>query len=159
MGNDYYVTNEHLVPSHGPRSSPPGEIFGYYVITRQYLRALSPARDAHRDQPRRTPERAPGWLWKEWANMVRLQGRRRPDHRLHLVQPDRPGGLGHRLREDNGHVNPLGLYDLDRKIRPVGRGLQGAGRAVAPHSADARVSACTTSSRRKFETPDEELLS
>jgi hypothetical protein len=25
------------------------------------------------------------------------------------------------LREDNGHVNPLGLYDLDRKPRAVGR--------------------------------------
>ena len=25
------------------------------------------------------------------------------------------------LRENNGRVNPLGLYDLDRKIRPVGR--------------------------------------
>jgi hypothetical protein len=24
------------------------------------------------------------------------------------------------LRENNGNVNPLGLYDLDRKIRPVG---------------------------------------
>ncbi len=24
------------------------------------------------------------------------------------------------LREDNGNVNPLGLFDLDRKIRPVG---------------------------------------
>jgi len=24
------------------------------------------------------------------------------------------------LRENNGHVNPLGLYDLERKIRPVG---------------------------------------
>lgn len=24
------------------------------------------------------------------------------------------------LREDAGHVNPVGLYDLDRKIRPVG---------------------------------------
>ena len=24
------------------------------------------------------------------------------------------------LREDNGNVNPLGLYDLDRKIRKVG---------------------------------------
>ena len=24
------------------------------------------------------------------------------------------------LREQNNHVNPLGLYDLDRKIRPVG---------------------------------------
>jgi beta-glucosidase len=25
------------------------------------------------------------------------------------------------LREDNGHVNPLGLYDLDRNIRAVGK--------------------------------------
>jgi hypothetical protein len=25
------------------------------------------------------------------------------------------------LRENNGNVNPLGLYDLDRKIRPVGK--------------------------------------
>lgn len=24
------------------------------------------------------------------------------------------------LRENNGRVNPLGLFDLDRKIRPVG---------------------------------------
>ena len=24
------------------------------------------------------------------------------------------------LCEDNGRVNPLGLFDLDRKIRPVG---------------------------------------
>jgi hypothetical protein len=24
------------------------------------------------------------------------------------------------LRENNGNVNPLGLYDLDRNIRPVG---------------------------------------
>ena len=24
------------------------------------------------------------------------------------------------LREENGNVNPLGLYDLDRNIRPVG---------------------------------------
>ena len=28
------------------------------------------------------------------------------------------------LREDNGNVNELGLYDLDRKIRPVGRAYQ-----------------------------------
>ena len=24
------------------------------------------------------------------------------------------------MREQNGRVNPLGLYDLDRRIRPVG---------------------------------------
>jgi len=25
------------------------------------------------------------------------------------------------LRDDNGHVNPVGLFDLDRNIRPVGQ--------------------------------------
>jgi beta-glucosidase len=28
------------------------------------------------------------------------------------------------LRENNGRVNPLGLCDLDRQIRPVGRAYQ-----------------------------------
>ena len=28
------------------------------------------------------------------------------------------------LREVNGRVNPRGLYDLDRRIRPVGRAYQ-----------------------------------
>jgi hypothetical protein len=28
------------------------------------------------------------------------------------------------LRENNGTVNPLGLYDLDRTIRPVGTAFQ-----------------------------------
>jgi hypothetical protein len=28
------------------------------------------------------------------------------------------------LREDRGHVNPLGLYDLSRNIRNVGRAYQ-----------------------------------
>ena len=34
MGNDYYVTNEHLVNADGS-IDPSGEIFGYYVITHQ----------------------------------------------------------------------------------------------------------------------------
>ena len=35
MGNDYYVTNEHLVASDG-RTRPSSEIFGYDEITWQY---------------------------------------------------------------------------------------------------------------------------
>ena len=61
MGNDYYVTNEHLVQTTGSLAAS-GEIFGYYVITQQYYRPLPTAGDAHRDQPRRTPEQAPDWL-------------------------------------------------------------------------------------------------
>src|SRR6185295_12478322 len=36
MGNDYYVTNEHMVHEDG-RIEASGEIFGYYVITHQYF--------------------------------------------------------------------------------------------------------------------------
>ena len=36
MGNDYYMTNEHMVSRMGTPGS--GEIFGYYVITHQYFR-------------------------------------------------------------------------------------------------------------------------
>ena len=36
MGNDYYITNEHIVRPDGT-IEPSGEIFGYYVITHQYF--------------------------------------------------------------------------------------------------------------------------
>lgn len=32
----------------------------------------------------------------------------------------RPEPTPRALRENHGRVNPLGLYDLDRRIRPVG---------------------------------------
>ena len=51
MGNDYYVTNEHLVHKDGTYDAS-GEIFGYYVITQPVFQPLSPARDAHRNQSR-----------------------------------------------------------------------------------------------------------
>src|SRR3954465_4401067 len=71
MGNDYYVTNEHLVHSDGS-ITPSGEIFGYYVITHQYYsRYRLPV--MHTETNLKDVERAPGWLKKEWSNMHRLK--------------------------------------------------------------------------------------
>ena len=39
MGNDYYVTNEHLVHPDG-HTQASGEIFGYYVITQSILQKI-----------------------------------------------------------------------------------------------------------------------
>src|SRR5207237_8735728 len=36
LGTDYYVTNEHLVQPDGTTTAS-GEIYGYYVLTRQYF--------------------------------------------------------------------------------------------------------------------------
>jgi len=119
MGNDYYVTNEHMVPHEGP-VKPAGEIFGYYVITRQYYeRYHLPV--MHTETNLGDSERAPAWLWKEWANMIRLKDDGVPIIGFTWYSLTDQMDWDTTLRENNGNVNPLGLYDLDRKIRPVGR--------------------------------------
>jgi hypothetical protein len=119
MGNDYYYTNEHLVRRTGP-IRPAGEIFGYYVITRQYYeRYKLPV--MHTETNLAEPERAPWWLWKEWSNMVRLKEDGVPIIGFTWYSLTDQMDWDTTLREDNHNVNPLGLYDLDRKIRPVGK--------------------------------------
>ncbi len=118
MGNDYYVTNEHLVHEDGTWTAA-GEIFGYYVITHQYFeRYRLPV--MHTETNLMDAERAPGWLRKEWANMLRLRQDGVPIIGFTWYSLTDQVDWDTALREDNGNVNPLGLYDLNRNIRPVG---------------------------------------
>jgi beta-glucosidase/6-phospho-beta-glucosidase/beta-galactosidase len=117
MGNDYYVTNEHLVHPDGSTQAS-GEIFGYYVITRQYFsRYKLPI--MHTETNIRMPA-CKEWLIKQWANVHRLKYDGVPIvgftwySLLHQVDWDSA------LRNDAGNVNELGLYDLNREIMPVG---------------------------------------
>lgn len=117
MGNDYYVTNEHLVHPDGSTQAS-GEIFGYYVITEQYYRRYK-LPIMHTETNIRMPA-CKEWLIKQWANAHRLKHDGVPIvgftwySLLHQVDWDSA------LRNDAGIVNELGLYDLDRKIMPVG---------------------------------------
>jgi len=118
MGNDYYVTNEHLVKEDGTLA-PSGEVFGYYVITHQYFRRYGlPV--MHTETNLQDAARAPAWLWKEWANVHRLHQDGVPILGFTWYSLTDQVDWDTALRQDAGHVNPLGLYDLDRKIRPVG---------------------------------------
>ncbi|MBI3973466.1 MAG: family 1 glycosylhydrolase [Chloroflexi bacterium] len=133
MGNDYYVTNEHMVYPDG-RVQPSGEVFGYYVITKQYfdrykLPVMHTETNIAEDyayprsapKPQVTPESGSvHWLKKEWANMLRLKRDGVPIIGFTWYSLIDQVDWDTALREDNGHVNPLGLYDIDRKIRPVG---------------------------------------
>ena len=114
------LRHQRALGARGRHACPSGEVFGYYVITQQYFEPLQPAGDAHRDQLHgcadvrlsgsgrsgrtctaceRTACRSSGFTWYSLTDQVDWDTA---------------------LREDNGNVNPLGLYDLDRKIRPVG---------------------------------------
>jgi beta-glucosidase/6-phospho-beta-glucosidase/beta-galactosidase len=121
MGNDYYVTNEHRVWEDG-RTEPSGEVFGYELITRQYYnRYRLPVMHTEtniNEGPIGTE--AVYWLWKEWANVLRLRNDGMPILGFTWYSLTDQVDWDTALRENNGRVNALGLYTLDRKPRAVG---------------------------------------
>ena len=136
MGNDYYVTNEHRVNAEG-LTRPSGEIFGYSEITRQYHdRYRLPVMHTETNlMEGPTREEAVDWLWKQWANVLRVRNDGVPVVGFTWYSLTDQIDWDTALRETNGRVNPLGLFDLDRNIRPVGEAykkLIGQWRDVLP---------------------------
>ncbi|WP_340315623.1 family 1 glycosylhydrolase [Rhizorhabdus argentea] len=122
LGNDYYCTNEHRVHQDG-RTWAAGEVFGYSEITRQYYgRYGLPVMHTETNLSEGpNGDEAVNWLWKEWANVLRLRNIGIPTVGFTWYSLTDQVDWDSALRERNGHVNPLGLYDLDRNIRAVGK--------------------------------------
>ncbi len=122
MGNDYYITNEHQVEKDGS-TEPSGEIFGYHVITMQYYNRYSiPVMhtETNLNQGPKGDESVK-WLRKEWANVLCVRNSGVPIVGFTWYSLTDQVDWDSALRENNGNVNPLGLYDLNRNIRPVGK--------------------------------------
>lgn len=118
MGNDYYATNEHLVLPNGMTQAA-GEIFGYYVITHQYFsRYRLPI--MHTETNMKMPDSV-NWMWKEWANVHRLIQDGVPVVGFTWYSLTHQVDWDTALRENNGRIHEVGLFDLDRNIMPVGR--------------------------------------
>lgn len=121
LGNDYYVTNEHRVaPDGGTRAS--GEVFGYDEITWHYYdRYRLPVMHTETNLAQGpNGDESVFWLWKEWANVLRVRNDGIPIVGFTWYSLTDQVDWDSALREQNGHVNPVGLYDLKRQIRPVG---------------------------------------
>ncbi|HEX8641365.1 MAG TPA: family 1 glycosylhydrolase [Allosphingosinicella sp.] len=122
LGNDYYLTNEHRVFADGHTSSA-GEVFGYSEITRQYYERYGlPVMHTEtniREGP--TGDEAVQWLWKEWANVLRIRNVGIPTVGFTWYSLTDQVDWDTALREVNNRVHPVGLFDLDRNIRNVGR--------------------------------------
>ena len=122
MGNDYYITSEHRVSADGA-TRPSGEVFGYDAITWQYYdRYRLPVMHTETNlQEGPNGDEAVNWLWKEWANVLRVRNDGVPVVGFTWYSLTDQIDWDIALREKKGRVNPLGLYDLDRNIRNVGR--------------------------------------
>ena len=121
MGNDYYVTNEHRVQANGD-TGPSGEVFGYDEITRQYYHRYKLPVMHTETNIQQGPNGDEGvyWLWKEWANVLRLRNDGIPIVGFTWYSLTDQIDWNSALRVKAGHVDPVGLFDLDRNIRPVG---------------------------------------
>jgi beta-glucosidase/6-phospho-beta-glucosidase/beta-galactosidase len=136
MGNDYYQSNEHYVRADGATAAS-GEIFGYALITQQYYeRYRLPVMHTETNLNQGPAgDEAVRWLRKEWANVLRVRNDGVPIVGFTWYSLTDQVDWDSALRENRGTVNPLGLYDLERKIRPVGaayRDLIQGWRAVLP---------------------------
>ncbi|HEV2603102.1 MAG TPA: family 1 glycosylhydrolase [Microvirga sp.] len=122
MGNDYYVTNEHRVRADGMTSAA-GDVFGYDEITRQYYdRYKLPVMHTETNLVEGpNGDEAVNWLWKQWANVLRVRNNGVPIVGFTWYSLTDQMDWDTALREENGRVTKVGLYDLDRNIRPVGR--------------------------------------
>lgn len=117
MGNDYYMANEHMVYSDGSVGTS-GEIFGYYPLTHQYFsRYRLPV--MHTETNIAEPA-AVAWLQKEWANVYKLKQDGVPLVGFTWYSLIDQVDWDTSLRENNNRINKFGLYDMNRKMRPVG---------------------------------------
>jgi len=118
MGTDYYITNEHVIRSNGSAIGA-GDVYGYYVITRQYFeRYRLPVMHT---ETNRVGKHASEWLWKEWMNLLRLR-----EDGVPIIGFTWFGLLDMKdwdtaLTKVRGTVNTVGLYTLGRKQRKVAR--------------------------------------
>lgn len=121
MGNDYYATNEHIVYPDG--SMFVCEMFGYYVITKQYYdRYRLPVMhtETNNRDDGRVEKDGRVWLEQQWSNVLRLKNDGVPIVGFTWYSLIDQVDWDSLLTSNSGHVNHYGLFDLDRRIKPVG---------------------------------------
>jgi len=117
MGIDYYGRNERILLPDGSTTS--GEdVLGWYQMTKAYYgRYLKPV--MHTETNVFNPDRAPNWLWKQWVNVLRIRADGVPVLGFTWYSLTDQIDWDAELARKNGNVTACGLFDLDRKPRPV----------------------------------------
>ena len=93
-------------------------MLGWYNITREYYeRYRKPV--MHTETNVFDPEQAVNWLWKQWVNVLRIRRDGVPVLGFTWYSLVDQIDWDVELAERRGQVNACGLYDMDRRPRPV----------------------------------------
>lgn len=117
VGHDYYSGNEHEVFAPG-RSRVRRPLDGYASLARElHARLGLPFFLA---ETNRETDEALGWLAGVWNDALALRADGLPIRGVCWYSLTDQVDWDTALAEVNGRVNPLGLVDLERRLRPVG---------------------------------------
>jgi hypothetical protein len=117
MGNDYYGRNERIITPDG-KMVQGEDVFGWYLITKSYYeRYRKPV--MHTETNVFDADRAPSWLWKQWVNILRMRADGVPVLGFTWYSLTDQIDWDSEIAEKRGVVNACGLYDLERRPRPV----------------------------------------
>lgn len=122
MGNDYYGRNERIIKPDGSLCAAE-DVLGWYQITHEYHeRYKKPV--MHTETNEFDSQRAPVWLHKQWANILRMRADGIPVLGFTWYSLTDQIDWDTNLAEKNNRVNECGLFDLNRKIRLVGEAYE-----------------------------------
>jgi beta-glucosidase/6-phospho-beta-glucosidase/beta-galactosidase len=117
IGLDYYPTCEHRVCASG-RATASRRGFGFRKLaTDYYHRYRKPLFHCETNRPSRF---AVDWLKGQWEDIVALRNAGVPVTGFTWYSLTDQIDWQHCLRVENNDLHPVGLYDLNRKVRPVG---------------------------------------
>jgi beta-glucosidase/6-phospho-beta-glucosidase/beta-galactosidase len=119
MGNDFYRRNEQIVMP-GGAIEPAGTVYGWYLITRQYYeRYQRPVMHTETNNIGTGEEAAPRWLWQQFLNVRLMHAEGIPVLGFTWYSLIDQMDWDIALTDERNLVNPIGLYDMDRRPRPV----------------------------------------
>jgi len=118
LGTDFYPTCEHRVCATG-HSTVARKGRGYRALAVEYWeRYRIPLFHCETNRPTSS---APRWLAAQWADVCALREAGIPVHGFTWYSLTDQIDWQYALRERRNEVHPVGLYDLNRRERPVGR--------------------------------------
>jgi hypothetical protein len=127
LGLDYYSTCEHRIAANG-RQTTNHKGVGFRSLARAYYdRYHIPLFHC---ETNRVSHHAVSWLERQWEDVTSLMSVGVPVRGFTWYSLTDQIDWQHALRHEHNELHPVGLYDLERRIRPVGEAYR---RMIANH--------------------------
>jgi beta-glucosidase/6-phospho-beta-glucosidase/beta-galactosidase len=118
LGVDYYPSCEHLIASTGRQTVTRSPMGFKRLASAYYHRYKVPIFHC---ETNRVSDHAVPWLNHQWADIVAMRAEGIPVTGFTWYSLTDQIDWQHALRVERNDLHPVGLYDLERRIRPVGQ--------------------------------------